>query len=260
MPKDYAAVSVSVVARSTSEAAEKALNRLDFVRGVWNLWNNIRRRIRVSAGKRSPVNSILLAPIHTLHHRDGTLATNAWWWEPQYQGPIKLYNEPKKNKSMFLYMVDFRRHLKKSNYAPDLIHAVVRYVRALDVRDWDNSFLRLWGVLEFLTGTLFDSYKVTIRRASYIYSDREYAHEVLSHLRDFRNKSIHAGSESNDIEALMYQVKRYVEDLLIFHVGSKGRFSSIADAAEFLDSPGDKGLIDRKIRKLRFAKKFISRA
>jgi hypothetical protein len=258
VPKDYAAVSVSVAARSTAEAADKALDRLDFIRGIWNLWKNRGHTFRISSGKRSPVNSIILGPIHTLHYSNGNLASESWWYEPQYQGPITVYNEKAKIESMCKYMANFRRLLKKSNYEPDLVHAVLRYVRALDTRDWDDSFLRLWGVLEFLTGTLSNSYKVTIRRASYMFSDREYAHQVLSHLRHYRNKSVHAGSESSDIESLMYQLKRYVEVLIKFHVGNKYRFSSIADAAEFMDLPNDKVSIDRKISKLHYAKKFVS--
>ena len=260
LPSNYAAVSVSVTARSTAEAADKALNRLDFVRGIWNFWKNRGYDFRRSTGKRSPVNSILLGPIHTLHKPDGKLASESWWYEPQYQGPVNLYNKKTKIENMFKFLASFRSHLGKSNYGSDIMQAVVRYVRALDSRDWDVSFLRLWSVLEFLTGTLMDSYKVTIRRASYMFSDKEFAFQVLSHLRDYRNKSVHTGSESSDIESLMYQVKRYVEVLIEFHVSNKFRFSSIAAAAEFMNLPTDKGLIDRKIRKLRYAKEFMSDA
>ncbi|MGZ8176217.1 MULTISPECIES: hypothetical protein [Methylobacter] len=257
-PRDYAPVSVSVTARSTAEAANKALDRLDFVRGVWNLWGNLGQTFRNSSGKRKPVNTILLGPIHTLHQSNGDLATETWWYEPQYQGPVNLYNENATIENMYKYMASFRSHLKKSKYESDIILAVVRYVRALDSQDWDDSFLRLWSVLEFLTGTQSDSYKVTIRRASYMFADKEYELQILSHLREYRNKSVHAGSESNDIESLMYQLKRYVETLIEFHVGNKFRFSSIADAAEFMDFPIDKALIDRKINKLRYAKQFMS--
>jgi hypothetical protein len=257
-PRDYAPVSVSVIARSTAEAANKALDRLDFVRGVWNLWRNLGQTFRKSSGKRKPVNTILLGPIHTLHQSNGELATETWWYEPQYQGPVSLCNEKATIENMYKYMTSFRSHLKKSKYESDIILAVVRYVRALDSQDWDDSFLRLWSVLEFLTGTQSDSYKVTIRRASYMFADKEYEHQILSHLREYRNKSVHAGSESNDIESLVYQLKRYVETLIEFHVGNKFRFSSIADAAEFMDFPIDKALIDRKINKLRYAKQFMS--
>lgn len=258
LPQNYVDVSVSVTARSTADAVDKALDRLDFIRGIWNLWENQSHNSRRSSGRRHPVNKIILGPTHTLHNNDGSLATKLWWYEPQYQGPVNLYNENNKIALMYKYMTNFRNLLGRSNYAPELIQAVLRYVRALDTRDWDDSFLRLWSVLEHLTGTLFESYKVTTRRASYMFADREYALQVLSHLKDYRNKSIHAGSQSSDIEALMYQLKKYVEVLIEFHIGNKYRFSSVADASEFMDSPNDKKSIDKKISRLRYAKNFIS--
>ena len=256
-PNNYADVSVSVSARTTAEAAEKALERVDYVRGIWNLWKNRGYSMRHSSGQRNPVNTILLGPIHTLHNDNGSLATESWWYEPQYQGPVDLFRDKVKAEKMLEFMGKFRGLLYKSHYKDELIQAVVRYVRSLDSRDWDDAYLRLWGVLELLTGTVSESYAVTVRRASYMFSDKEYAHQVLTHLRDYRNKSVHVGSDSGDIEALMYQLKRYVEVLIEFHVANNYRFTSIADAAEFMDMPNDKSLIDAKIRKLRHAKEFL---
>jgi hypothetical protein len=258
LPDHYADVSVSVNGRSTAEAADKAMDRLDFVRGVWNLWKNRGQGFRISSGGREPVNDIILGPIHTLHHANGKLATETWWYEPQYQGPIALFHNNANAQSMGMYMGSFRGHLDKSKYEYDVIQAVVRYVRALDSRDWDDSFLRLWSVLEYLTGTVSDSYKLTIKRASSIFTDSEYTHLVPSHLRDYRNKAVHAGSSSSDIEALMYQLKRYIEKLIEFHVGNTYRFDSIADAAEFMDIPNDKKLIKEKISKLCYTQKYKS--
>ena len=260
LPNDYPAVSVSVIARSTAEAAAKALDRLDFVRGIWNYWKNCRHDFRMSTGRRSPVNSILLGPIHTLHKPDGKLATESWWYEPQYQGPVKLYSKKSEIENLFQFLRKFRRHLGKSNYRSDIVQAVVRYVRALDSRDWDVSFLRLWNVLEILTGTLQGSYKANIKRASNLFSEKEFAFQVLSHLKDYRNKSVHTGLESGDIESIMYQIKKYVEILIEFHVAHKPCFSSIQDAAEFMSLLTDKDSIDKKSRKLRCAKKYMSGA
>jgi len=258
IPKNYAPISVTVKGRSTAEAADKALDRLDFIRGVWNLFHNRKTELRMSMGSRDPVNQIILGPLHTLHHRNGTLATESWWYESKYRNAIKLYNGGVEIDSMQKFMLNFCRLLRKSAYKQDIVHAVLRYVRALDTGDWDDSFLRLWGVLEFLTGSQADGSKVTIRRTSYMFSDREYVNQVLSHLRDYRNMSVHEGSESGDIESLMYQLKSYVERLIEFHVANKFCFSSITDAAKFLDSPNEKEAIDKQISRLRYAKKFIS--
>jgi len=256
-PTNYSPVCVSVSARSPSEAAEIALDKLDFLRGIWNLSKNRRESQRTSSGKRAPVNSILLGPIHTLHEEDGKPATDSWWYEPSYQGPVQNFSDSQRIESMLKYTENFRVLLKKSNYQSDIVTATLRYVRALDTRDWNDTFLRLWGVLEFLTATQSDSYKVTIRRAAFMFADRDYVMQMLSHLMNYRNKFVHAGSQSMQIESLMYQLKSYVETLLEFHLHNSVGFVSIADAAEFMDLPSDREEIDERIRKLHCAKKFV---
>lgn len=257
-PTNYSPVCVSVSARSTSEAAQIALDNLDFLRGMWNLWKNRGQYMRNSSGKRAPVNSILLGPIHTLHEEDGKPATESWWYEPNYQGPAPIFSDRHRIENMLKYTKNFRALLKRSDYQSDIITATVRYVRALDSTDWNDTFLRLWGVLEFLTATQLDPSKVTIRRATFMFSDRDYAIQMLSHLKDYRNKFVHAGSESGEIESLMYQLKRYVEALLAFHVGSNSDFTSMADASEFMDLPSSKRLLDERIKRLKLAKKFVA--
>jgi hypothetical protein len=110
----------------------------------------------------------------------------------------------------------------------------------LDSFEWETSFLRLWGVLETLTGTQpYESHDLTVKRAAFLYADpeRELHMQVLNHLRHYRNRSVHRGEGSETIEAYMYQLKRYVEVLLFFHLTSDYRFESLAKAAEFLDLP-----------------------
>jgi hypothetical protein len=258
LPDDYMSVKVSVTGRSADEAAGKALDKLDFIRGIWNLQINRRRRIRISSGLRKPVNEIILAPIHTLHKLNGKMATGNWWYEPHYQGPVHVYDEKGNIANLYKFQGHVRRLMHVCRYKDAVEKGVIRYVRALDARDWDDSFLRLWGVLEYLTNTGSDSYKVTIRRAAFLFSDREYAYQVLSHLKDRRNKSVHAGSGSDDIEILLYQLKRHVEVLIQFHLGNKYSFTSLSDAAEFMDLPSDLHLLEQSVKKLGYAMKFIS--
>jgi len=257
LPNDYMSVKVSVSARSADEAAEKALDMLDFIRGLWNLQINRRQGFRISS-ERKPVNRIILAPIHTLHKPNGKIATDNWWYQPQYQGPESVYSEKANINNLYKFTGHVRKLMHACRYKDAIEKGIIRYVRALDARDLDDSFLRLWGTLEYLTDTGFDSYKVTIRRAAYLFSDREYASQVLSHLKDNRNKSVHAGSSSDDIEVLLYQLKRYVEALIQFHIRNKYSFTSLSDAAEFMDLPSDTHLLEQKIIKLSYAKKFIS--
>lgn len=258
-PTNYAYVTVSVRARSPYEAFQRALNNLDLLRGIWNFWKNSGQWFRISSGKRQPINSILLAPIHTLHKLNGSPACESWWYEPNYVEPIRPLINQNRIENMVKYTANFRKYLHRSNYESDLIAATLRYVRALDSRDWNDAFLRLWSVLEALTATKESAYTVTIRRAAFMFAERDYSFQVLSCLMDYRNSSVHTGSESDEIEALLYLLKRYVEALLAFHVRGQFKFVSITDAAEFMDLPSNKQMLDKRITKLKQAKKFISR-
>lgn len=71
-------------------------------------------------------------------------------------------------------------------------------------------------MLETLTCTSAanTSYSVTIRRAAFVWPDREHAELVLEQLTKYRNRYVHAGSESDEINALPFLLKRHVERLL----------------------------------------------
>lgn len=256
LPRGYTNVKVRVLARSELEAWERGVDALDQLRATWNLALNRGSNLRISSGKRKPVNRFVLGPIHTLHTTSGELATENWWYQTEYQGPVPAY-DPGDNKanSMFKFADFARRDLKKSLYREPLVFCLLRYVRALDTPDWEDSYLRLWGALEQLTNTgLQDNYKVTIRRASFIWKDRKYAQQILTHLRDYRNKAVHAGTENQDIETYIYQLKRIVEALIEFHLRNRFKFETIAEAAEFMDLPDDGKELDRRLRIIKAAK------
>jgi hypothetical protein len=60
---------------------------------------------------------------------------------------------------------------------------------------------------------------------------------VLETLQRRRNETVHAGRESKANLAPIFQLKRYVEDLLLFHLRNRLGFTSIAKAAALLDLP-----------------------
>lgn len=259
-PKDYTLVKASVTARSELEAWENAINALDLVRAFWNLALNRGQYLRFSSGKRRPVNRFVLGPIHTLHKPTGDLATNNWWYQTDYQGPVSAHDPGNNNApKMFRYANYARQCLKRSHYADHLIACLTRYVRALDTPDWEDSYLRLWGVLEQLTNTgVADNYKVTVRRASFQWKDRRYASQILTHLRDYRNNAVHSGTDNQDIETYIYQLKRYVEALLQFHMDNRFGFKTIAEAAEFMDLPDNNDELTKRIKVMKAARSFHS--
>lgn len=238
LPKRYLNVRISARGRSAYEAMDTALDRFDEWRGIWNLGLNRSQGWRHSSGKRMPVNRIVVGPFHSLHKPNGQLAVSHSWYEPDYTGelrPAQLNAE--KLKRLREYEVQFRVLLRRSKYKDWLRVAIRRYVRALDSTDWHASFLKLWSVLELLTLTGRRGYDETIRRASFVMPEVDYHRVVLEHLRQERNRMTHAGTEADDRETHLYQLKRYVDRLLELHLVKSRSLSTPQETAEFLDMP-----------------------
>jgi hypothetical protein len=258
LPTQYMDVSVTVKARSPFEGAQRALDAIDLARATWNLALNRGKDWRISSGRPRPVNDILLGPFHTMHNEDGSLATESWWYDPGYSGPAQPFMDRAKIDRLFTFSKKLRTRLSQSAYPDELANSLVRYVRALDAADLNDAFLRLWSILEFLTDSTFNPYKVAVRRAAFMFAERDYSVQVLTHLMNHRNRFVHAGTDTAEIESLVYLLKRYVDALLMFHIGNLFKFKSRASAALFMDLPPSKSQIDQRIRRLRNAHKFVT--
>ena len=258
LPDHYMRVSALVSARTPYEAAEKALNVIDLVRASWNLSLNRGKAWRHSGGRPSPVNDIRLSPFHTVHDSLGALATETYWYDPGFSKPAGLYSDKPRFSKLQEFAQNLRTRLTQLPYRSDIESALIRYVRALDSADLNDAFLRLWSLLEYLTDSGHDPYKVTTRRAAFMFQDRERAQLVQTHWTQHRNRIEHAGSESDEIESLVFLLKRHVDSLLLFHLGNSFGFATRAEAARFMDLPPNRDEINLRIRRLRSARKFIS--
>lgn len=258
LPDHYMRVSALVSARTPYEAAEKALNGIDLVRASWNLSLNRGKVWRHSGGRPSPVNDIRLSPFHTVHDLAGALATETYWYEPGFSKPASLYSDKPRFSKLQEFARNLRTRLTQHPYRPDIESALLRYVRALDSADLNDAFLRLWSLLEYLTDSGHDPYKVATRRAAFMFQDREREQLILTHLTQHRNRFVHAGSDSDEIESLVFLLKRHVDSLLLFHLRNSFGFSTRAEAARFMDLPPNRDEIDLRISRLRSARKFVS--
>jgi len=260
LPKDYLKVRAHVSAKSIHHAADQALEILDLTRGVWNWFLNEGHSFRMSfGGKPKPVNKIILGPLHTLHKPNGVLAAiDNCWYEPSYLGAIQPFSPNHDELEVIIKSLDHvKKVLKNHNYPQFIKSAIIRYTRALDERDWTTSFIKLWSILELLTDTARSNYEVTIRRTSFLYKDRDYHHQVLKHLRDYRNSSIHFDKGNNKMETYLYQIKNYVESLLVFHLNNRYNFRTIEQSAEFLDISHEEKTLQNQIEKLTFARDYL---
>lgn len=259
IPNNFVHVRVNVEARTIIEAYHKAIDALDLLRGIWNLYFNLGIGRRMSFGGTNPVNKIVLGPIHTLHKSSGKLAVETYWYEPNYIKPLfplSITNEYKKLKK---YEKMIRGRIRKSSYATEIENSILKYTRALDERNFNNAFLALWSLLENLTGSIA-SYDDVIKRTLFLYKDKEFHKLILEHLRSYRNKTIHTGdSIFEGMETLVYQLKGYVEMLLRFHLYNNLKFNDIKESAEFLSLNPDRTVLKEKISWLSKAEKFLQK-
>lgn len=259
LPSNYTRVMAYVKARSPAEAAERGLDAIDLLRASWNLSLNRGSPWRKTlSGQVRPINGIVLSPFHTVHNEDGDLATENFWYEPNYLRPVKVFNEKSHFSNCLKFSKNLRECLSVLPYREEIEGALLRYVRALDSADMGDVFLRLWSLLEYLTASVKDPYTVTIRRAAFLFDDKEIASLVLSNLMNYRNRFVHAGSEGDDVESLVFQLKRYVDELFVFHLSGEFGFNSRGDAAKFMDLPQDIALLKQKKKQIQQAINFVS--
>lgn len=258
LPQHYMRLSAHVSARTSHAAAECALNDIDLVRASWNLSLNRVKAWRHTSGRPTPVNDIRLSPFHTLHDIRGNLVTETYWYDPGYSKPATLFSDKSKFTRLLEFSKSLRSRLSQLPYRGEIEGALIRYVRALDSADLNDTFLRLWSLLEYLTDSSHDPYKVATRRVAFMFADRERTQLVLTHLTNHRNRFVHAGSDSDEIESLVFLLKRYVDSLLLFHLGNRLGFTTRAEVAQFMDLPHRKEDINQRIKRLREARRFVS--
>lgn len=256
IPNNFVYVRVNVKARTILEAFDKAIDGLDFLRGIWNLFFNQGVGRRWSSGK-TQINKIILGPIHTLHKSNGKLATENYWYENNFRKPLFSFQITNEYEKLKKYERAVRTKILKSNYNIEIENSILRYARALDEKNFNNSFLALWSLFENLTGSVAN-YKDAIDRTLFLYKDREFHKIILEHLRMYRNMTVHTGdSISEDLEILLFQLKGYVEMLLRFHLFNTLKFKDIAESAQFLSFDPNREVLKKKINWLTKAEKFL---
>lgn len=198
-------------------------------------------------GIRRPINSICLGPVHTLHLPDGRLATDTFWYEPEYLGADNVSDISAQSKELSekAAMLTDLIGIKSPEYATDLREAFIRYARILDDANWESAFVGLWSLLEFLTGITNANYDEMVRRITYLFDDHNYVRQVLNHLREHRNAAVHSRQNPTAIELHLHRLKRYVHQALHFHLQFEPSFESLTDATRFLSLPIDTKALKR---------------
>lgn len=247
-PVNFLSARARLTARTDSAALDQGLFAVDLMRSIWNFILNERIIARHSFGmNRESVNQIRLGPIHTLHRISGELATDTFWFDsdlpiiPPTRDLGKTWPDIQRAEHRI------RARLQRSPYSSDLEGLLVKYGQALDHRDYEVAFNKLWSVLEHLTCTVGSNYATLVSRTSFIAADHHYAKLILEHLRDVRNRIVHHSVSPAGVESYLHQLKPFVEGLFRFHLAFGPRLGSLGSAAEFLDSPKDPATLQRRI-------------
>jgi hypothetical protein len=258
-PDDYVKVLVRTEAKLSHDAASACLEALDIHRALTCLLENSRIVISMG-GTHRPINRVTLGGLHGLHRADGALAETFYWYQPTFTrvSPHEISDSKvvEKNHRWAL------RQLTKASppIRRRLETALLRYVRAFDEPDRNSGFLKAWGALEALLHTNGNENETVIRRACFLFAEPGYARQILEHLRVARNSNVHAGLEVADATTHCFQIQFYFRAAMLFHLRNVEEFDSVDDANLFLDSPVDVQDIDKRMARLRRARRMKSAA
>lgn len=256
-PSGYSNVIISIKSKSVDWAASDCLKALDILRAVWSLSFN--SSMEFIGDEWSPINKIRLGGVHTVHNEDGSLAFETFWYEPNFvsASPIKLSSS---SIEKLKYCSNFLGLIEKSKYSNAIKSALLRYVRALDERDQNSALIRLWGAMEELLSPNGANYDLVTKRCAFLFKDHGYHRQLLEHLREYRNTSVHAGELNEKVKTLCFQLQFYFYHLIVFHLSNVRFFDNLDQANEFLDSSLDVNLLKKRKKMIVKAIKFVTPA
>ncbi len=234
---EWAEFLVGVNGRDQTEAGYRALDAIDELRGYWNLFLNYRLDWRTTFGAAQPINKIRRGKIETLHDRNGIIVDGPnKWVDTTYVADGPLH---KLDRQQAEYLREntqiFRNKIEISPLKSEIKESLRKYSTALDKWDMQVSFLELWALLEYLTDTANRSYDALVRRAAVFRNPYQDGLTIMQHLRSRRNTVVHVSEYQYDSEALTFQLKWFVERLLLFYMDNPRLFKNRVEVGLYLD-------------------------
>lgn len=257
----YHLVKVSTEGRSEYDAAERALNSLNLLRGLWSLfatygsWSR-----RFGAPSRKLLGAIHAGPIHTLHFPCGKPADkDLYWYDPDFTDDQPIFQPPGGWERLEKHRQWAMKRLAAVNYRQDLENLLIRYAEALDQSNMHIAFLQMWSILEKITNTIGGKYDETINRAiwPFLKQDRLIAKDMLESLRCCRNQYVHSGKVGQESDQIAYTIKSFVDPHLLKLISNPFNVQSFEEYGEFLALPTDATVLRQRTRMLTQALKVM---
>ncbi|WP_423749349.1 hypothetical protein [Pseudomonas sp. VD9] len=241
--EEFCKVKIQLKAKTAQGATTKALRSLDILRALMALFGN--SGMELMGNNQAPINKVRLGQTHTLHYFSGKPAKSPVWYEPYFEvGKVYSPSKPEIFGNNVKWALS---KLKECNYGRTIKDSLLRYVRALDEREHNSALIRLWGALECIASPS-DSNKDGIpRRCAFLFEESEFHQQILEHLREHRNQSVHAGEESERAKTYCYQIQFYFRELILFHLRRSNDFQTLAEANQFLDLPAKPSDLQKRL-------------
>jgi len=246
-PPEALAIVLKISAADADDAYLRALDAFGIIRGIWCLFRNRFRGFVWSSGLLPPLNDFrFISPItvHCLQNIEENLGyapvpLNLDW------GMVERVSCKADVLLSFEHQV--RHRLRQWNEGVRLARLLRRYVHALDNDDNSMVFLGLWILIEELTGGLESTYDHNLRRLCRAIDAPIERRNILYDLRQLRNRFVHDGEQPSDWAVPIWQLRKAVEEFLLFLLERGHLFSNYSDLLCFLDLPeGKLDLLRRK--------------
>ena len=247
----YTKLVIEITAKSESIAIKKGMRILDLMRSFFCLFTN--SYDEYIGDQWEPINKVRLGEFHTIHNNNGEIYSEIFWYDPSYS-----YSKPYYSLDIAIILKNVKNMICKLNkldikYNLIITEGLLRYVRAFDEKNQNTAVMRAWGALESIAAPNESNCDSVTKRCSFLLDDPLYHKQILEHLREYRNRNVHAGEEREKAKNIGFQIQRYFKKLVLFHVQNLGRFNSIKEANDFLDMPTNQESLLR-------SKKIIERA
>lgn len=249
IPSNCCHALVRVRAREPIAAGDAALRQMDILRALWNVFLTHGRLTVSLGGKQKPINVVRVGPIQTVHNPDGTAATHVTWSDPGFT-PFDTLHDMGNGIGKLVDGCDKALNaIRKMEMREEYERVVVQFVRALDGGDLQAAFVKLWAVLETVTGTGLENHKVTARRASFLFvKGRVYSQYILDCMREWRNRMVHQGDDAN-AELMVQYLRMYVEEIMLYILERAGDFKNLYEFGQFLDLPTNPDELEKRIKR-----------
>lgn len=202
--------------------------------------------------------ALKLGNIHTMHLESGESAADAHWFEdhPNFSEPINVSDIAGLDKNVAKMLRKLTNWSQE--YRGFCERILLAFADAMDTRDPEAHFVKLWLCLELLTGA--DDAKTIIKRVSFFYAQQDIAAAQLRALRAARNSHVHAGATPGRMDLKNFRLGVFVEHLFVFALANHFKFSRISQWHDFMSTTTDGKSIAEQIARLKMVRKFASPA